>query len=59
VLIRILGPVKEELTGGLKALPNTEVHLSNCTPPSNTIRADTMCGLCGTKNSENLCKDQG
>jgi hypothetical protein len=56
---KVLGPVKEELTGGLKALPTTEVHHSNCTSPNYTVREDTMCGECGTKNSENLCKDQG
>ena len=34
VLIRVLGPKKEELTGGLKELPNAEVHCSNCTSPN-------------------------
>jgi len=62
VWIRVLGSKKEELTGGLKALPNAEVHCSNCTSPNvmKFIKSGRMlcAGNVARRTVEEPCKDQ-
>jgi len=62
MLMRVLGSKKEELTGGLKTLPNAEVHFSNRTSPNvmKLIKSRRMlcAGECGTQKSKEPYKYQ-